>query len=39
MIHKIAENDNDAEENKQVANILNRIIDDGNLVKQQHLKC
>ena len=38
MIHNIEENDNDAEDNKQVANILNRIIDDANLVQQQQLK-
>ena len=38
VIHNIEENDNDSEDNKQVANILNIIIDDENLIQQQHLK-
>ncbi len=37
VIHNVEENDDDAEDNRQVTNILNEIIDDVNLVQQQQL--
>ncbi len=38
VIHNVEETDNDAEDKTQVANILNSIIEDENLVQQQCLK-
>ena len=38
VIHNIEENDDDAEDNEEVANILNRSIDNENLVQQQRWK-
>ncbi len=38
VIHNIEENDNDAEDEAQVSNILNRVIEDENLVQQQWMK-